>query len=74
MDLPFGVVVNRADIGDNTVYEYCEKQNIPILLEIPFERRIAELYSRGIPFHLEMPEWREKFRIFFNAVRKLVKK
>lgn len=74
MGIPFGVVVNRAGIGDKKVYEYCEEKNIPILLEIPYKRKIAELYSRGIPFSLEMPEWKEKFQTLLNQVRKLAGK
>lgn len=74
MKIPFGVVINRADIGDKKVYEYCREKNIPILLEIPFQRRIAELYSKGIPFSLEMPEWKEKFEALFYETRKLVGK
>jgi MinD superfamily P-loop ATPase len=74
MRIPFGVVVNRAGIGDRKVHEYCEEKNIPILLEIPYKRKIAELYSRGIPFSLEIPEWKEKFQMLFNQVRKLAGK
>ena len=72
MKIAFGVVVNRAGIGDKKVYEYCEEKNIPILLEIPYQRRIAELYSRGVPFTLEMPEWREKFRKLFEGIKERV--
>jgi MinD superfamily P-loop ATPase len=74
MRIPFGVVINRAGIGDKKVYGYCREKNIPILLEIPFQRKIAELYSKGIPFSLEMPEWKEKFEALFNETRKLVGK
>ena len=74
MKIPFGVVINRAGIGDKKVYEYCREKNIPILLEIPFQRKIAELYSKGIPFSLEMPEWKTKFEALFNEARKLVGK
>lgn len=73
MKIPFGVIVNRAGIGDKKVYEYCEEKNIPILLEIPYQRKIAELYSRGIPFSLEMPEWKPKFQKLFDEIRKLRK-
>ena len=68
--IPFGIVINRAGIGDKKVYDYCEEKEVPILLEIPFERRIAELYSRGIPFTLEMPEWKERFRELLNEIRR----
>lgn len=74
MSIPFGVVINRAGIGDRKVYDYCREKNIPILLKIPYDRRIAELYSRGIPFSLEMTEYREKFRDLFNDVRRLASK
>jgi MinD superfamily P-loop ATPase len=72
MSIPFGVVVNRAGIGDNKVYQYCEEEKIPILLEIPYQRKIAELYSRGVPFSLEMPEWKEKFQTLFSKIARLV--
>jgi len=61
LDIPMGVLVNFAGIGDRGVYDFCEEQGIPIMMEIPFDRKIAELYSRGIPFVEAMPEWRQKF-------------
>jgi MinD superfamily P-loop ATPase len=73
LKIPFGVVVNKAGIGDRKVYEYCRMEDIPILLEIPFTRRIAELYSRGVPFALEMDEWRERFWQLFKSVEKRAK-
>ena len=74
MKIPLGVIVNRAGIGDGKIYEYCKEKTIPILLEIPYRRRIAELYSRGIPFSLEMPEWKTKFQTLFSDVMRLVGK
>jgi len=74
MEIPFGVVVNRAGIGDKKVYEYCKEKGIPILLDITYQRKIAELYSRGIPFSLEIPEWKPKFQTLFDEVRKLAGK
>jgi MinD superfamily P-loop ATPase len=50
MRLPCGVVVNRAGIGDSRVKDYCEAEGIPILLEIPFSRQLAEACSRGDVF------------------------
>jgi MinD superfamily P-loop ATPase len=74
MGISFGVVVNRAGVGDKKVYEFCGEKSIPILLEIPYDKRIAELYSRGIPFSREMPEWKEKFQTLFKTVKELAKK
>jgi MinD superfamily P-loop ATPase len=70
LGVPMGVVINRAGIGDRKVYEYCEKEKIPLLLEIPFSKKIAELYSRGVPFVAEMPEWKEKFLEILDTIKR----
>ena len=45
--LPFGILINRSDIGDTKTEEYCQKEGIDILLQIPYNRQVAEAYSRG---------------------------
>lgn len=69
LSMPFGVVINRADIGDDKVETYCREQNILVLMRIPFDRRIAELYSSGIPFVLEKTEYRGQFNAAFNLIK-----
>ncbi len=69
LGIPFGVVVNKAGIGDRKTQAFCEEKSIPILLEIPFDRKIAETYSVGKPFVLEMPEWKEKFQRLFIEIK-----
>lgn len=59
--IPFGVAVNRVGIGDDRVHRYCECEKIPVLLEIPDDRRIAEVYSRGRLIVEALPEYRERF-------------
>ena len=73
LKIPFGVVVNRAGIGDKKTYDFCEEKGLPILLEIPFQRKIAELYSRGIPFVVNMPEWKRKFQSLMDEIKGLIK-
>lgn len=62
LKLPFGVIVNRMGCGDDRVHDFCEKENIPILLEIPDDRRIAESYSRGNLMVDALPEYRGLFQ------------
>ena len=73
LDVPLGVVVNFAGVGDRGVYKFCENEGMPIIMEIPYDRRIAELYSRGIPFTAEMPEWRSRFRNLLEIVEGMTK-
>jgi MinD superfamily P-loop ATPase len=61
LGIPFGVVINRVGVGDDRVHLFCRKQEIPILLEIPDDRRIAEAYSRGELVVEALPEYRDHF-------------
>ena len=72
MELPFGVVVNRQGVGDDRVQEWCKKENIQILMEIPQSQDIAKLYSEGKPFVMEMPEWKAKFQELFNTIKEVI--
>jgi MinD superfamily P-loop ATPase len=47
MEKPFGVVINRAGIGNMAVADYLQRENIELLLEIPFNRQTAQLCSEG---------------------------
>jgi MinD superfamily P-loop ATPase len=66
--IPFGVIVNRADTGDGRVLKYCHNQYIPVLLEIPEDRRVAEAYSRGQAAVNTLPEYRRIFRRLWNDI------
>jgi len=57
----FGVVINRVGVGDDRVLTYCIAEAIPILAEIPDDRRIAEAYSRGELIVDALPEYRGLF-------------
>ena len=48
LGLPVAVVINRVGVGDESVEEFCAEQEIPILLRIPLDRRIAEAYADGV--------------------------
>jgi MinD superfamily P-loop ATPase len=70
IQIPFGVIINRADIGDQKVELYCKENNIPILMRIPFDREIAQLYSNGIPLVAQKTEYVEQFRDMFHLIKK----
>lgn len=72
LGVPHTVVINRDGVGDDRVEKYCEEQGIPILMKIPNNREIAQLYSRGIPFVEEMPEWKERFEDLYRKAKEMV--
>jgi len=59
--LPFAVAINRSDVGNEDVRDYCNREEIEILLEIPDDRAIAEAYSRGEMVIDAVPAYRELF-------------
>jgi len=73
LGLPVGVVVNRDGVGDRGVDDYCAAKDIPILLRIPLDRRIAEAYSEGTPLVEVLPEYRERFQALYADIEKLVR-
>jgi MinD superfamily P-loop ATPase len=68
LNIPCGLVVNRADLGNRRVYEYAQRENLPVLMEIPFDRCIAEAYSRGELIIESMPEWKSRFRLLYQRM------
>ena len=71
LKIPCGLVINRSDMGDDKVRKYAEEENVPVLMEIPFDRRIAEIYSRGDMVVEEMPEWKEEFQKLYQHIEKI---
>lgn len=74
LGIPCGLVINRSDMGDDRLREYAGAEGIPILMEIPFDRKIAEFYSRGELLVDVMPEWKEKFLELYQRITDLVRR
>jgi MinD superfamily P-loop ATPase len=71
LDLPCGVVINRAGSGDGRVHDYCTAEGLQVLLEIPDDRRIAEAYSRGQTLGDSVPEVRPLFLSLADQMQSL---
>ncbi|MEO0085640.1 MAG: ATP-binding protein [candidate division WOR-3 bacterium] len=68
LGIPLGVVLNRADIGDDATERYCRDEAIPLLLRIPFDRAIAKAYARGEPLLAARPEYAGRFRTLWDSL------
>lgn len=71
LNIPFGVVINRAGIGDSCIVDYCLKENIPILMNLPMDRNIAVAYSEGKSIIETQPLYRQKFLELFDSLQAL---
>jgi len=72
MNIPFGTIINRSNLGNNHTEQFCKKEDIPILLEIPFSKKIAEAYSKGYSIFHVLPEYKSKFQEIFIKIKELI--
>lgn len=70
MNKPYGVIINRAGLGDIEVYKYLNHEQIPLLMEIPFNREIASTYSKGELISDTKPKLQADLYSIFNKIRK----
>lgn len=65
----FGVVINRAGLGDSAIYDFLREENIELLMEIPFDKNLARIYSEGKIMVDEVPAIYEKYVQLFDKVK-----
>ncbi len=69
LGLPFGVIINRSDIGDEGVENFLRMEHIPLLMKIPFNRKVAGGYAKGVPLIEIMPEMKGKFLRMYEEIK-----
>lgn len=72
LGLPFGVVINRADIGFNGVETYCNNENIDILLKIPESMEVAKSYSKGETLLQALPWMEQEIKLMLDRIKEVV--
>ena len=55
------IVINRAEYRNNDLKEYLQNEQLEILGEIPDDRKVAEIYSRGDLVVDKLPQYKELF-------------
>lgn len=71
LNKPLGIIINRVGIGDNKIFDYCNKEKISILATIPNSKEIAKLYSGGELIYRRIPEVKkalEKITEYFMKI------
>lgn len=68
LNLPFGIVINRAGLDDRPLLDYCQKEQLPILAQLPDDRRVAEAYSRGELACAVLADFKQRFSALLAAL------
>lgn len=74
LGIPVGVVINRIGVGDLRVHEFCFSRGIPVWLEIPEDKHIAEACSRGEIIAASDHEFARKLRALADAALNLAER
>ena len=72
LDIPTGVIVNRDGIGDTSVDGFCQEAGLPILMRIPFARRIGEGIAQGKLLVEIDPVYINRFQLLYEQIERLV--
>ena len=66
----FCVVINRSDLGDGQMEMYLQREQIPILAQIPFSRKLADSYAQG---KVAVEEDSQLARLFNQLMQRIVR-
>ncbi|MHA1994154.1 MAG: P-loop NTPase [Candidatus Hodarchaeales archaeon] len=69
LEVPFGIISNRSDVGDDRINRLVEENGYTLLLEIPHDNEILHLYSRGLPLVGETKRFNELFEKLWKNVK-----
>ncbi len=70
-NMPFGLIINKAEEDNNYLDKYIEEENIRLLGSIPYKKEIAEKYSKGETL-LEIEESKEAFLNIAKNMEELI--
>lgn len=71
MNIPYGVIINKNDDKIKIIDEYCNENNIDILMRIPEMREIAVAYSKGLPLLSAMPSLSDEFNNVIERIKQI---
>lgn len=64
------IVVNRAEYRNDDLKKYLRSEKLEVVGEIPDDRKIAEVYSRGDIVVEKLPQYKELFEEITNRIMK----
>ncbi len=69
MGVPSGIIINRDQGPYEPLEAFCRESGLSVLLRIPLDRRIAELYSHGDTLVGNLPGFKQRMLELFQEVK-----
>lgn len=70
--LPAGVIINRVGIGNDEVKQFLQGTSFPVLMEIPYQQKIASELAKGNLLVSACPSYRKVFSDLYLEILKLL--
>lgn len=71
--IPFGIVNNRSDVGDDRITCLTKNNGYDLLLEIPHDQEILHLYSNSLPLIGTTNKFDDHFLHLWNRILEMKK-
>jgi MinD superfamily P-loop ATPase len=71
LELPCGVVINRSSGDDAVIVDLCREAGVPVLLRVPFDRRVAERYAQGETLLDALPGMKQAMLDLYESIKGL---
>lgn len=68
MGIPAGIIINRDGIGDSRMNEFLVKNQLPVMLRIPFDKLLASALAEGRTLIDVYPKYRQHFQILYQQI------
>lgn len=68
LNIPFGIVNNRANVGDDCITRLVESGKYHLLIEIPHSNEVLHLYSHGLPLIGTTSKFDDIFAELWNQI------
>ena len=72
LGVPIGVIINKSDSNLSRTEQYCLQHNLPILLQIPYDLKIAKVYAEGGLISRELPGYQQSFRDVLGDIERMI--
>lgn len=72
IDRPYGVILNKAQPGNNLIGSYCNEHNIEIIASFPQDINIARAYAEGKIVSAVLPEIGSQFKALFKLIQERI--
>ena len=67
-EIPFGIIINKSTGEENPTLAFCRENNLPIIAEIPYDKKMGEENSKGKILAEENPKWEKFFSKLLNTI------